>query len=79
MNEKQIQENIDSGNWEISSYAIICPCCGYKKSVDYEMCFGDSCPNVYEEGEEEITCPECKHRFKLTKEIEWNYTTEVIE
>lgn len=76
--DEQIKENIESENWEISSMQIICPYCGYSRDVEYEMCFGECCPDVYEEGEEKITCPECGHTFKLIKEISWDYTTEVI-
>ena len=74
-----VMENIDSNNWEVSDYEIICPYCGYAKHVEYEMYFGDNVPEVYEEGTEELTCPECGHKFLLTKEMKWEYTTEVIK
>ena len=78
MTDEEIRENGENHNWEQSNDRIICPWCGYEKLVEYECYFGDSCPDVYEEGSEDLTCPECGHRFTLTKEIQWEYTTEVI-
>lgn len=79
IDEELIQENIECNNFEISDYEIICPYCGYKKSVEYEMLFGNSYVNEYEEGEEILQCPKCKHKFKLYKEIKWEYQTEIID
>lgn len=75
--EIMIQENIESENWETSSSEIICPYCGLSKEVEYDFYFGDNSINVYEEGEEDVTCPRCGHIFSLDKELNWTYTTSV--
>lgn len=77
--EERVEENIECGNWECDDDFIICPYCEYKKKVEYEMYFGDKSPDVYTEGEEDLTCPECGHTFTLTKEMKWEYTTEIKE
>lgn len=69
---------MENRNFEISKSEIICPYCGYSKDVEYEMYFGDNDIAVYEEGEEKVKCPECGHTFRLTKEMSWDYLTEVI-
>lgn len=51
---------------------------GYKRSVISEMNFGDDYPEVFKEGEETITCPECGYTFNLIKKLSWEYTTEII-
>lgn len=77
--EEKVQENIESNNFEIDNDYIICPYCGYKKKAEYETYFGDCCPDVYEEGEEDVNCPECGKTFLLTKELSWEYRTEIRE
>lgn len=74
-----IQTNIENENYEMSDDHIICPYCGYSEEVSYEMCFGNDLPDVYTEGEETLTCPQCNHSFLLTKTISWDYTMEMIK
>lgn len=75
--EEIIQENIENNNYEHSSDEIICPYCGYSEEVEYEMYFGDTPVSPYIEGEEMIECPECKHTFRLLKELTWEYATKI--
>ena len=75
--EERIKENIECCNWECSDDEIICPYCGYKKEVEYDFYFGDNDINVYEEGDQDVKCPECGHIFELRKTMKWEYETEV--
>lgn len=77
--DERVQENIESGNWEFSYSEIICPYCGYSKEVDVEMRFGDSSVEPYKEGDKDITCPECGHMFRLSKQLRWRYETNIVE
>ena len=68
--------NAEEGNFEISHHKIICPYCGHEENAEIEMYFGDTSINPYEEGEMDVTCPECKYTFILDKELQWNYKTD---
>ena len=75
--DEVVQDNVEVGNCEYSSDEIICPYCGYSKNIDIDMWFGDTSIHPYEEGEQEITCPICKHIFILQKQLSWKYETSV--
>ncbi len=77
--KQTIKENIENQNFEISNDEIICPYCGFKEDVEYEMYFGENDINPFEEGEQEVKCPNCNRIFHLSKELYWRYETSVIE
>ena len=65
-------------NWECDD-EIICPYCGKTYTLEYDLCIGDDCIDVYEDGkEQECTCEKCGKRFTVTPELQWYYTTETI-
>ena len=77
--DELIKENIEMNNFEVSDNYIICPYCGYKQEVEYDFYFGENDIDVYEEGEQDVKCPDCGHVFLLTKTLTWEYTTEIKE
>lgn len=77
--KETIQENIEYNNFEESNDEIICPYCGYKEEVSYEMYWGDEIVDEYKAGEIKLKCPKCEHDFLLTKDFLWVYTTEIIK
>lgn len=77
IDQEFIQDNIDMMNTESSTDQIICPYCQNAENVEYEMCFGDTSVDVYDEGEQWLKCPECRNVFKLIKEHIFNYYTYI--
>jgi len=69
---KEGDEDVDTG----SSDYVICPYCG-----EYlETCYGyEDFPELYEEGEHKIDCPECEKTFKMESSCSWYYETSKIE
>lgn len=66
-------------NWENSTDSIICPYCEDKWDIEYENTYvGEHSVDEYEEGEEIIKCPTCGETFKLSKETEFVYITQVM-
>lgn len=56
-----------------SSDYVICPYCGYAM----DTCYGyEDFPELYEEGDHVITCPECDQDFILNTSISYYYETE---
>lgn len=64
-------------NWEQgveikSSEYVFCPYCGNV----IETCYGyEDFPELHEEGEHEIDCPECEKTFVMNTEIFYQYET----
>ena len=71
----QVQQDIRDGETDAdtsSSYYIICPYCGYAM----DTCYGyEDFPELYEEGEHEIECPECEKTYIMETNISYNYET----
>lgn len=66
------EEDVDTG----SSDYVICPYCG----EEMETCYGyEDFPEIYEEGEHEIECPECERTFILESSCSWYYETKKKE
>jgi hypothetical protein len=63
------EEKVDTG----SSDYVICPYCVYAM----DTCYGyEDLPELYEEGDHVITCPECDQDFILNTSISYYYETE---
>lgn len=71
----QVQQDIRDGETDAdtsSSYYIICPYCGYAM----DTCYGyEDFPELYEEGEHEIECPECEKTYIMETNISYDYET----
>lgn len=65
-------ETIDTG----SSDYVFCPYCGEAMETDYGY---EDFPEIYEEGEHTITCPECNKDFILETSCSWYYETKKRE
>ena len=69
---KDGEEDVDTG----SSDYVICPYCG----ETLETCYGyEDFPELYEEGEHEIECTECKNNFIMESSCSWYYETSKRE
>lgn len=69
---KNNEEYVDTG----SSHYVICPYCGEA----IETCYGyEDFPELYEEGEHNIDCPECEKTFILESSCSWYYETRKKE
>lgn len=65
---KEGEEDVDTG----SSDYVICPYCGEA----IETCYGyEDFPELYEEGDNEIECPECEKTFIMNTSISYYYET----
>lgn len=66
------EEEVDTG----SSDYIICPYCG--NAID--TCYGwEDFPEMYEDGDHSLDCPECEKTFILTTTISYYYETQKQE
>ena len=55
---------------------VICPHCGYAIPTDFGY---EDFPELYEEGEHKITCPECDKDFVMETSISYYYETRKEE
>lgn len=77
--KKRVELNKSWHNYENSTECIICPYCEDKWDIEYENTHvGEHSVDEYVEGEEIIKCPTCGETFKLTKETQFIYITEVM-
>lgn len=51
---------------------VICPHCGYAIPTDFGY---EDFPEAYEDGDHEITCPECDKNFILETSVSYSYET----
>ncbi len=74
--QKEIAESEDEEVDTGSSDYVICPYCG----EGLETCYGyEDFPEIYEEGEHTITCPECDKDFVLETSVSYYYETHKKE
>ena len=55
---------------------VICPYCGNALCTD--VSYSDF-PEIYEEGDHKLTCPECDKDFILNTYVSYSYETEKID
>lgn len=75
---KEIQKAIRNGEdpGTCSSDYVICPYCGTGIETNYGY---EDFPELYEEGEHEIDCPECEKTFIMETSISYYYETRKVE
>lgn len=59
-----------------SSNYVICPYCG--NALPTDLGYADF-PELYEDGEHKLTCPECDKDFRLTTSVSYSWETERIK
>ncbi len=52
---------------------VICPYCGYAIPTDYGY---EDFPEIYTEGDNDLTCPECEKDFVLETSVSYYYETK---
>ena len=73
------QEMIREGGEDIDTFSsdyVICPYCGEALETDFGY---DAFPEIYEDGEHEIQCPDCEKTFILETTISFYYETRRSE
>lgn len=55
---------------------VICPYCGNGMETN---CGYEDFPEIYEEGDHEIKCPECEKLFILSTSVSYSWETEKAE
>ena len=65
-------EETDTG----SSDYVICPYCGYAMDTRYRY---EDFPELYEEDDHEIECPECEKTYIMNTSISYYYETRKVE
>lgn len=66
--EAEEDEEFDTSSTEF----VICPHCGYAIPTDLGY---EDFPEIYEEGEHELDCPECEKKLILETQISYFYET----
>ena len=59
-----------------SSDFVICPYCGH--ALPNDLGYADF-PEMYEEVDHKLTCPECDKDFRLTTSVSYSWETERIK
>lgn len=76
---KRQQKAIRDGEEDADTFSsdfVICPYCGNA----LETCYGyEEFPEIYEDGDHEIECPECEKTFILETTISYYYETRRSE
>ncbi|MBR1738310.1 MAG: hypothetical protein IJ736_15110 [Firmicutes bacterium] len=54
---------------------VICPHCGYADPTEWGF---EDFPEIYEDGEHEVECPECEKKFVLETHISYFYKTKKL-
>ena len=77
---EKIQQNIKDAEpdetvdtW--SDDYMICPYCG----CAMEMLSYDETPEMYEEGDHDVECPECERYFRLETSVSYSWETKKIK
>ena len=75
-NLAKVRESIEEGDPDtFSSDYVVCPYCGAAISdedlIDY--------PELYEDGEHEISCIECDKKFKVDTSVSYSWETHKME
>ena len=60
----------------IVMFVFICPYCGCALPTDLGY---EDFPEIYEEGDHKLTCPECDKDFRLTTRVSYSWETERIK
>lgn len=72
--QKSVRESVNGE--DIDTYSmdyVICPYCGNALCTD--VSYSDF-PEIYEEGDHKLTCPECDKDFILNTYVSYSYETE---
>lgn len=75
---QEVQENVreaapDEDPDTFSSDYVVCPYCGCALHTDLGY---EDFPEIYEEGDHTLTCPDCEKDFILTTHVSYSWETE---
>lgn len=74
LNVREAKEDEDPDTY--STDYVICPYCGCELPTDLSY---EDFPEIYEEGDHKLTCPECDKDFRLTTSVSYSWETERIK
>jgi hypothetical protein len=75
----RIQSKIQSGEEDVDTFSsdyVICPHCGY--AHDTNLGYADF-PEIYEDGDHDMTCVNCGKSFVLETMISYSWETKKVE
>ncbi len=72
INEAEPDEKVDT----FSTDYVVCPYCGNGMETDLGY---EDFPEIYEEGDHEIECPECENTFILNTSVSYSWETEKLK
>lgn len=70
--EAEPNENVDT----FSSEYVICPYCGNPMETNFGY---EDFPEIYEEDDHEIECPECEKLFILNTHVSYSWDTKKLK
>ena len=67
---EQAEDGEEFDTW--SSDFVICPYCGYAIPTDFGY---EDFPEIYEDGDHDLECPECEKTFVLETSVSYSWET----